>query len=92
MINNYKTKAAAKPKSRSEQRRQAVQRGEKLPTFAGVKIKNSASEPDPHVHISPAAQNALTKMVKAEKSRTNKKVSRKDLASAAILDYAKQPR
>lgn len=89
MINSYKTKDG---KSRSEQRRQAIQRGNKLPTFAGSKIKPSASEPDPHVHISTAAQTALTKMVKAEKQRTDKKVSRKDLASAAILDYAKQPR
>lgn len=85
MITSYKNK------SRSQQRREAVQRGKKLPTFSGSKVQPQAKPADPHVHINEAAHKALNKMVEHAKKTSGKKVNRKDLASEAILDFAKQP-
>lgn len=76
-MDNYKTKAGRKPKSRSEQRRQAVQRGKKLPTFGGSKVKPAAA--DPHLHVTPAAHKKVVDHAK----KTG--VKYKEAASELIL-------
>jgi hypothetical protein len=87
MIKNYKTKAAKK--SRSQQRREAVQKGKKLPTFTGKKI--STSKRDPHVHLTPAAHATLTAAQKRGE-RHGLKPNLKLMASEAIQNFWKAPR
>jgi hypothetical protein len=73
MMTNYKTK------SRSQQRREAVQRGKKLPTFTGSKVKPAANSRDPHVHITPEAHALVASKAAKDDARI------KDVASAAII-------
>lgn len=83
--------SSSRNKSRSQQRREAVQAGSKLPTFTGRAVKNpkarkghklyevSVKAVDPHVHITTEAHKLVAAKAKADK------IQIKEVASAAII-------